>query len=60
MQNVATYECPECGLHYTDEATAKKCEAFCREHHACSLEIAQQSIEASQATTLEPPEPDKT
>lgn len=39
------YTCPECGLHYRDEATAKACEAFCKQHHACSLEIAAESIE---------------
>ena len=43
------YQCPECGLHYEDEKMAKQCEAFCKEHNACSLEITQFSIESRQA-----------
>ena len=41
------YQCPECGLHYTSEEIAKKCEAFCKEHMACSLEITKYSVEAN-------------
>ena len=41
------YECPECGLHYTDSEQAEKCEAWCKEHHSCNLEIT------SQATSYE-------
>jgi len=40
------YQCPECGLHYEDEETAKQCEAFCKENNACSLEITKMSVEA--------------
>lgn len=40
-----TYACPECGFHYREEATMKKCEAWCKEHGACSDEITAQSIE---------------
>ncbi len=40
-----TYVCPECGFHYRDEVTAKKCEAWCKEHGACSAEITKLSIE---------------
>ncbi len=39
------YLCPECGLHYEDKAVAEQCEAFCKEHNACSLDITQYSIE---------------
>ena len=39
------YQCPECGLHYEDETVAKQCEAFCKEHNGCSLEITQLSVE---------------
>ncbi len=31
--------CPECGLHYRAENTAKKCQAWCEEHHSCNLGI---------------------
>jgi hypothetical protein len=43
------YQCPECGLHYRDETTASLCEAFCREHQACDLEIIQYSLERQEA-----------
>lgn len=47
VEKIESYRCPECGLHYTDEAVAKQCEQFCRDHKACSLDITQQSVEAS-------------
>jgi hypothetical protein len=40
-----TYQCPECGFHYTDEPTAKKCQAWCREHNSCNIEITKVAIE---------------
>ncbi len=43
--SVQTYQCPQCGLNYVDAEVAKQCEAFCREHNACSFEITQNSIE---------------
>jgi hypothetical protein len=39
------YQCPECGLHYRDRELATKCEVFCKEHKACSMEIAPHAIE---------------
>ncbi|MDJ0274904.1 MAG: hypothetical protein QXM81_01930 [Nitrososphaerota archaeon] len=33
------YVCEECGTAYHDLETARRCEDFCRTHHACSLEI---------------------
>ncbi len=39
------YQCPECGLHYTDQATAQRCEAWCREHKSCNLEIIKDAVE---------------
>jgi hypothetical protein len=47
------FQCPECGLHYSDEQLAKECEAFCREHQACNLEIIRQSVESSEGVTSE-------
>ena len=44
------YQCPECGLHYEDEAIAKQCETFCNAHNGCSLEITKLSVERSKAT----------
>ena len=33
------YRCPECGFHYLDKEWAEKCEAWCREHKSCNIEI---------------------
>ncbi len=38
------FVCDECRLGFADEATAKACEAYDREHHACSLEIGRKAI----------------
>lgn len=33
------YQCEECGFHYEDRKWAEKCEAWCREHKSCNLQI---------------------
>jgi hypothetical protein len=33
------FQCGECGFRYREEAWAEKCEAWCREHNSCNLEI---------------------
>jgi hypothetical protein len=33
------YQCPECGFHYAEKEWAEKCEAWCREHKSCNIEI---------------------
>jgi hypothetical protein len=33
------YMCEECGFVYHELEMARRCEDFCRTHHACSLEI---------------------
>jgi 5'-deoxynucleotidase YfbR-like HD superfamily hydrolase len=43
------FKCPECGLHYEGQKLALQCEAWCREHHSCNLEITRRSIERSRA-----------
>lgn len=42
------HKCSECGLHYKDYAQAEKCEAWCKEHHSCNLEITSYAIENKQ------------
>lgn len=42
------YQCLECGLHYRNQETANKCEAWCKEHNSCNLEITRQSVERTQ------------
>lgn len=34
-----TYSCSECGFEYEEKQWADACEAWCREHHSCNLEI---------------------
>jgi hypothetical protein len=46
MTDKKVYKCPECGLHYEDEATMMKCDAFCKENSACNLEITKFSVES--------------
>lgn len=48
MNREEVFECPVCGLHYKDEKTAQKCQEFCEQNHACSLEIAKHAVEYSQ------------
>ena len=38
------YECLECHLKYKDKERAEKCEAWCKEHHSCNLEITEHAI----------------
>ncbi len=38
------FQCEACGLKYREKAIAEKCEAFCSEHNACSLEIIKFAI----------------
>jgi len=33
------WQCEECGLVYEDKDWAEKCEAWCKEHKSCNLEI---------------------
>lgn len=33
------YQCEECGFRYEEREWAEKCEAWCREHKSCNLEI---------------------
>lgn len=33
------YQCKECGLHYKDKDIAEKCEAWCKQHKTCNVEI---------------------
>ena len=37
--NKELYQCEECGFHYAEKEWAEKCEAWCREHKSCNIEI---------------------
>ena len=39
------YQCEACGFKYKDEETAKRCEAWCNEHHSCNLDIVKEAVE---------------
>lgn len=38
------FQCPECGLAYREKEWAQKCEAWCRKHKSCNLEIIKHAI----------------
>ena len=39
------YQCEECGFHYVEKEQAEKCEAWCKEHNSCNLEITAKAEE---------------
>ena len=38
------FVCEECGLGYADRTIAESCEAYCRSHNSCSIEITARAI----------------
>jgi len=48
-ENKSTYQCKECGFHYADKLTAEKCEAWCKEHESCNIEITAHAEENKKA-----------
>lgn len=45
VDNVETYRCEECGLHYTDRAQAEVCEGFGETYGECNAEVARDAVE---------------
>lgn len=43
-KNKELFQCDECGLKYADKAMAEKCEAWCKEHKSCNLDIIKHSV----------------
>ncbi len=43
--NKNLHQCPECGLQYEDKNWKDKCEAWCKKHHSCNLEIIEHAVE---------------
>src|SRR3989344_6576986 len=43
--NENLYQCKECGLHYKNKEMAEKCEAWCKEHKNCNVEITKDAEE---------------
>ena len=38
------YQCEECGFKYVDKEWAEKCQAWCKEHKSCNLEIIEHAV----------------
>lgn len=43
-ENQELYQCEECGFQYAEKEWAEKCEAWCRKHQSCNLEITAHAI----------------
>ncbi|HEY4498306.1 MAG TPA: hypothetical protein VJA63_01605 [Candidatus Paceibacterota bacterium] len=41
------YQCEECGFRYKEKELALKCEAWCRKHQGCNLEIVRYAVESA-------------
>lgn len=42
--NKRYYICEECNFAYKDRKTAEKCEAYCKKHHSCSIDITKYAV----------------
>jgi hypothetical protein len=42
------YQCEECGLRYREKVQAERCEAWCREHKSCNLEIIKDAVSVAE------------
>lgn len=51
QNNKELYQCEECGLKYENEETAEKCQAWCKEHKSCNLDIIKYSIKENGKTS---------
>ncbi len=43
--NKKLYQCEACGFNYAEKEQAEKCEAWCKEHNSCNLEITAEAKE---------------
>ena len=43
-----SYQCEECGFNYQEKEWAEKCEAWCKEHHTCNIEIIKHATQQSE------------
>ncbi|MBI2037888.1 MAG: hypothetical protein HYT15_03080 [Candidatus Magasanikbacteria bacterium] len=42
--NRQLYQCEECGFFYSDRELAEKCQAWCKEHKSCNLDITKFAV----------------
>ncbi|TSC56886.1 MAG: Uncharacterized protein Greene071421_396 [Parcubacteria group bacterium Greene0714_21] len=47
QQNKELYQCEECGFRYEEREWAEKCEAWCKEHNSCNIEITSHAMQES-------------
>ncbi len=48
QKNGRTYhQCEECKLMYAKKAIAEQCQAWCREHKSCNIEITKHAVDSS-------------
>ncbi|MBI2640892.1 MAG: US12 family protein [Candidatus Sungbacteria bacterium] len=43
-ENRELYQCEECGFQYAEKEWAERCEALCKEHKSCNIEITAHAI----------------
>ncbi len=43
-QHQELYQCEDCDLKYESKEIAEKCEAWCREHKSCNLDIIKYAV----------------
>jgi len=46
-ENKKLYQCEECGFKYTEKEWAEKCEAWCKEHKSCNIDIIKHAEESN-------------
>ncbi|MEK7636082.1 MAG: hypothetical protein AAB362_00095 [Patescibacteria group bacterium] len=44
QSNSVIYRCSECGLGYGEKEIAEKCQAWCKEHKSCNLDLIKYAI----------------
>lgn len=47
------YRCSECGLGYKEKEIAEKCQAWCKEHKSCNLDLIEYAIKGNENTSAE-------
>ncbi|MBI2624356.1 hypothetical protein HYW67_02575 [Candidatus Parcubacteria bacterium] len=45
----ARYACGVCGMQYLERSWAEQCEAWCREHGTCNMEIIRHAVSPATA-----------
>jgi hypothetical protein len=54
-ENKEIYQCEECGFQYAEKEWAEKCEAWCKEHHSCNIEITSHAIPPADSSPASAP-----